>query len=36
MNFWEGFKRISTDGVMNGYVGALDGCLLRISTPSFS
>jgi hypothetical protein len=31
---WGGFKRISTDGVMNGCVGSLDGCLLRITTPS--
>jgi hypothetical protein len=31
----EGFKRISTDGVMNGCVRALDGYLLRITAPSF-
>ncbi len=32
----EGFKRISTDGVMNGCVGTLDGYLLRITAPSFA
>jgi hypothetical protein len=32
----DGFKRISTDGVMNGCVGSLDGYLLRITAPSFA
>jgi hypothetical protein len=30
-SIWEGLKRISTDGVLNGCVGALDGYLFRIS-----
>jgi hypothetical protein len=32
----DGFKRISTDNVMNGYVRSLDGHLLRITAPSFA
>jgi hypothetical protein len=32
----DGFKRITTDGVMNGCVGSLYGYLLRITAPSFA
>jgi hypothetical protein len=33
---WEGFERVSTYGVLNGCIRALDGYLLQITAPSFA